>query len=521
VPQTRPRILLTLLAAAAFLPFLGRRDIVISHEARVVQTARVMAASGWPWNATMVSVSAVHLVNRPDLAGALRLDPDPSVPPLHVNPWLVPILNGEIRLQKPPLPYWCSALAFRLAGIEWSEALARLIPALLGALSTLFVHNLARRTLGRRFALPAALVWVTSYFIPDEFRKVMADPYLAFFSLLAICAWIRSAIRHSPSSILIFYGALALGVLTKGPIIFIHTSIPIILFHILKRRPLPRGLWSHLLGLAIFIALALPWFLYIYNHIPHAIDIWKYESVGEISGNDENTRPFWYYLPQLFLITLPWTPIWMLAIYNLRRTRAKRNLFPFLWFSLIVLCFSAIQQKKNAYLLPAMPAQTLMISQGIVLLIATLRRRRFARQSINEVLIFSSTLVVIALIAFFTFIRTPADNARSPRLACNFIRMALASQPNCTTIPARLPPEAALYLPLGLAFNPQADTLLYLIDDPRQSAETDLQSFARRLPNLHIAAVMPVPIPGAGPRYRYKLFTLTLLSGTPRTLAIR
>src|SRR5947207_12011272 len=102
---------------------------------------------------------------------------------------MVPVLNGEIRLQKPPLPYWCSAILFRLFGIEWSEALARFIPALLGALATFFVADLARLLLGRRFAFPAALVWVSSYFIPDEFRKAMADPYLTFFALLAIWGW--------------------------------------------------------------------------------------------------------------------------------------------------------------------------------------------------------------------------------------------------------------------------------------------------------------------------------------------
>jgi len=31
-------------------------------------------------------------------------------------------------------------------------------------------------------------------------------------------------------------------------------------------------------------------------------------------------------------------------------------------------------------------------------------------------------------------------------------------------------PEATLYLPLGVSFNRNADTLLYLIDDPKQTA---------------------------------------------------
>jgi 4-amino-4-deoxy-L-arabinose transferase-like glycosyltransferase len=523
VAYTPPRILLTLLAAAAFLPFLGRRDIVISHEARVVQTARLMSASGWPWNAKPVTVPAVHLVSRADLGNALRLDPDPAAPPLQINPWLVPVLSGEIRLQKPPLPYWCSAILFRLFGVEWSEALSRLIPALLGALATFLVADLARLTLGRRFALPAALVWVSSYFIPDEFRKAMADPYLAFFALLAIWAWISASIRHSRSCVLLFYIATALGLLAKGPPLFIHLAIPIALFHMLNRRRLPGTILSHLIGLILLAAIALPWPIYIFKTIPHAGEIWRYESIGEMADNTENAKAFYYYVPLLFQIGLPWTPLWIMAValpFLRNRRHGRRRIFPLLWFFLTVIFFSAVHLKKAAYLLPAMPAQTLLIAQAIVYIIADLRRRRrMPRAASTEILVFASTLIVIAIIAFFNFVRTPIENARSPRLACNFIRLALAGENDYTVIPSRLPPEAALYLPLNLAFNPQSDTILYLIDDPKQTAKTDRQSFAQRLPDLNIRVVMPVTIPGAKPGYRYRLFRLIIGAGGPKNFA--
>jgi hypothetical protein len=167
-----------------------------------------------------------------------------------------------------------------------------------------------------------------------------------------------------------------------------------------------------------------------------------------------------------------------------------------------------------------MAAQTLLIAQAITHIIAELRRRRrLPRASSTEILVFASTLIVIAIIAFFTFIRTPIENARSPRLACNFIRLALANENDYTVIPSRLPPEAALYLPLNLTFNPQSDTILYLIDDPKQTAKTDRQSFAQRLPDLNIRAVMPVTIPHAGPGYRYKLFRVIVGAGGPKNFA--
>src|SRR2546425_690415 len=113
--STRPmlrRSLILLLALATFLALLGRKDIVTSHEARVAQTARVMAASGWPWSVQPVSVPVMRMV---EIDGIKQLLPDPGKGEMQVNPWLVPVINNQLRLQKPPLPYWCSAMVFRIA----------------------------------------------------------------------------------------------------------------------------------------------------------------------------------------------------------------------------------------------------------------------------------------------------------------------------------------------------------------------------------------------------------------------
>src|SRR5215213_1239931 len=120
-----PRGVLLVLSALAFLPFLGRRDIVTSHEARVVQVARQMAATGWPWNAKLVEVPAVEVVK---VHGRTETRAREDGSRWHVNPWLIPVINGQVRLQKPPLPYWTVAVLFRLFGTvdQISEGLARL-----------------------------------------------------------------------------------------------------------------------------------------------------------------------------------------------------------------------------------------------------------------------------------------------------------------------------------------------------------------------------------------------------------
>jgi 4-amino-4-deoxy-L-arabinose transferase-like glycosyltransferase len=369
VSRRTQRILLASLSAIAFLAFLGGRDIVTSHEARVAQTAREMAVSGWPWSAQSVAVPPIKLVEQADRK---RLVAQRDQPPLHVNPWAMPVINREVRVQKPPLPYWCVAVLYRLLDIN--ETVARLPGAILGALATLLVFDVARIVSGRRVAWIAALVWVSSYFVTDEFRKAMADPYLAFFALACFWAWIRA----SGGLTITAYVFLGLGLLAKGPPMLVAAGAPIALYHLLgRRRPLGRW-WTHVAGAALLLALVLPWPIYVLNHMPNAVDLWRYESVGELTGeNVEKERAWWFYLPQLPQIALPWTALLLVGLllpWRRRGDSRRRSLLPVLWYLSSVALFSLLHVKKNAYLLPAMAAQTLIVAQVLGALLAALRR---------------------------------------------------------------------------------------------------------------------------------------------------
>lgn len=378
------------LACASFLLFLGRQDIANTHEARVAQTAREMAAAGWPWTARPATVPAVRLAKG---GGRTFLKADPSVPPLRVNPWVVPVLTGEVRLQKPPLPYWCAAVLFRLFGESaWA---ARLAPAVMGALATLLVADLARRLIGRRAGVVAALLWVSSYFVVFEFRKAMADPYVAFATTAGVWAWVRASAartgdrRRGAASawIILFYVAFTLAAYAKGPVILVHLCAALVAFHACDpRRPVPRDLPGHAVGILLMLAVTLPWPLAVVRSVPHAIEQWRYESVGELADNRRNAAPFWAYLPKLPYLALPWTPLWVAALaYVLARTRGRGNasegvrrrrlLVPLAWYGAVVVFFSFVNLKKDAYLLPVTPAQVLLIAQIVTAAIAYGRLR--------------------------------------------------------------------------------------------------------------------------------------------------
>ena len=359
----RSKFALLLVAAVVFLSMLGRRDLVTSHEGRVAQTARQMAVAGWPWDAQRVVVPVVKMQ---DIGGGvMRLAPAKGEGDFEVNPWLVPVLNGEVRLQKPPLPYWCAAICFKLFGVsEWA---ARLVPALLGMISTLLVFDLARSVYGRRIALYSALAWISTFFIVDEFRKAMPDPYLAFCVLLAAWAWIALNRERPIARIVLLSIAVGLGFLAKGPVTILWVAIVVGATRRVKIIPL-------LVAMVIGIVIGGWWYLYVNMHVPHALELWRYESVGELTENMENVRAWWFYGPNLLLIAMPWVIVAAVGIVDAIR-RGRRRIFAVIWLGVAVLFFSLVHQKKNAYLLPAAPAFAMLIGQGTNAIVAGVRRR--------------------------------------------------------------------------------------------------------------------------------------------------
>ena len=362
-PARSALLLAVLLGSLTLLADLGGRRVTASHEARVGLTARAMADAGPPWSATPVRV---------DLPGG-RGSAD-------VNPWLIPVFEGSIRLQKPPLPYWCSAALMRL-GVRGEWAI-RLVPALLGLGATVLVYDLARRLGDRRVAGAAALAWVTLFSLVENYRRGMADPYLAFCSLAALVAWLRacSSLRSRGAAgawVVAAYVAVGVGLMAKGPVVLVHVAVPAAVVAWTHGR-WPRAGWGlHALGLAAMVAVALPWPAYVASHLPGAVAVWRYESIGEFADNDRNARSWWYYGPMVLELTVPWTPLALAGLARSVRSARhgrRRELFAPLWLLLVVAFFSLAHMKKEAYLLPAVPAVALLAGRGVVGASAMVRR---------------------------------------------------------------------------------------------------------------------------------------------------
>src|SRR5258707_3630721 len=131
---------------------------------------------------------------------------------------IVPRLNGEPFLEKPPLYWWVQVAAFRALGIL--DAVARVPSALFSALTLLVAYAIGRRLGGRRQGMMALVVLGTTVVFVQNLGRVVVDPALTFFVALAHLGFAVLAEPRTPSEARwarsLIAVAIPLGFLSKG-----------------------------------------------------------------------------------------------------------------------------------------------------------------------------------------------------------------------------------------------------------------------------------------------------------------
>jgi len=99
--------------------------------------------------------------------------------------WLIPTMNGQIYLEKPPLFYWIGATLGLLfhSSAEWVMRLPSGLSAF-GAAWLLFAR--LRKPIGRWPSLFAVLILATSYFFTQMARVGELDMLLTFCTFAAV-----------------------------------------------------------------------------------------------------------------------------------------------------------------------------------------------------------------------------------------------------------------------------------------------------------------------------------------------
>lgn len=285
--------------------------------------------------------------------------------------WLTPRLNGIKYFEKPPLQYWATAAAFTAFGEHhWT---VRLWPALTGFLGILF----AAFATTRLFGSPAA-GWVAASVLGGSLLYVLLghvavlDMSLSVFLASAIFAFAlaqRDAAtpRETRHWMWAAYALLALAVLTKGLVGLVLPAATLVAYTLWQRD---WGLWKklHLVsGLALFFALAAPWFVAVSLANKEFFDFFFIHEHFQrfLTKVHRRYAPMWYFVPILLVGLAPWT----LAVFGALRRAAQQDTaarfqplrFLLVWCVVVFGFFSVSSSKLVPYILPIFPALATLI----------------------------------------------------------------------------------------------------------------------------------------------------------------
>jgi 4-amino-4-deoxy-L-arabinose transferase-like glycosyltransferase len=282
--------------------------------------------------------------------------------------WLNPRRSDEVgHWTKPPLTYWAIASSVAVFGLNpWA---ARLPSALSYLLSVWLAWRIARR-LAPGSELQAAVVYATMLLTLGASQMITTDYVLSACVGLAMWAFVEARFGESTRPnlwIALMWAAFALAFLTKGPPALIYLLVLLGFNQLMPGRSERRVL--QLSGIALFVLLALPWYLAVILNHP---GLFRYfvgdEVVNRVTTDEFGRNGEWYgwivvYAPTLLLGTVPWSlPLWRWVralparARNWRRSQQRAADAPALllalWLLLPLLVFCLARSRMPLYVLP-------------------------------------------------------------------------------------------------------------------------------------------------------------------------
>ncbi len=380
-------ILLALFLLMYLLP-LNLRPIIIPDEVRYGEIAREMLASG---------------------------------------NWIVPHFIGFRYFEKPPMGHWLNALS--LFFFDTTPFGVRFASALSSGLTAISVFFLILKTTRRVYpALLASVIYLT--FLQVFIIGILStlDAMLTLWLTLAMIVFFLGEIQWLSKikaySLLGFFCGMAF--LTKG---FLALAVPVLVivpYMFWQRRflELLRHSWIPMLVAALII---LPWGIVI--HLQEN-DFWRYffweEHIKRFSAdNAHHSEPFWFFIPVLLLLSLPWTTFAPIAlgrffvqqnqsdveqsvssVQSQAQTQAMQTRlrqYVLMWFIMPFIFFSISKGKLPTYILPCYVPLSIILALGFERTygLKTMGLKTMLMTQTQKILeIFGATVNIIVAVSF-------------------------------------------------------------------------------------------------------------------------
>ena len=263
----------------------------------------------WGGAAAIVLLLQLFLGNHPAVGSTVRYVQS-CAEMLGSGDWLVPHLGGTPYLEKPILAYWLGALSMGCCG---GSDRACQLPAALSMIVILWsMMGIAGRWRGARTELLILLVGLGSLPLLGMSGTFTPDAPLSACMAVVWWSWGCFISEGRTRHLLVFWLAIAFGVLTKGPEALALPGVAVAT-HCLATQGW-RGLWPGFLkirpivGSIVVLAVNLPWTLAVWWRDPRLIKYF-YLTINLGAMYDRHVNhpgPLYYYLPLLPALLAPW-----------------------------------------------------------------------------------------------------------------------------------------------------------------------------------------------------------------------
>ncbi len=280
--------------------------------------------------------------------------------------WIIPHLNSEVYLDKPPLFFWLMAAAAKVIG-GMNEFAARFPSALFGLLTLPLLFFLGKKLFSEKVGFLAALILATNIEYFWLVRRASIDATLTFFTTAAITLLYIGFYQQRGRWILylLAYLAIVLAVLAKLQVGLIVPVLVVGGYFLVQRDMRFFKDPAHIPGIALFVAFIGGWLAlaYLSGGADYLWGLLYQKTSSRLLGETSHTRPLYYYLVNFPGNFIPWICFLPSAmIYGLSaKGRKKEFIFVFFWFVVIFVSFSLFKAKRELYLLPLYPAAALMV----------------------------------------------------------------------------------------------------------------------------------------------------------------
>ena len=283
-------------------------------------------------------------------------------------------MQDEVRYKKPVGIYWLQSISNYVFGnAPYDEIWVYRLPSIIGViLSIFFIYNFVRKEYEHKNAILCVYFLILPLITISEVHQAKTDGFLFLAVITSNLILVKGLKDNSLNLInkLLFWIISAIGVLIKGPIIFIFTILPLCVLSIFKKKNYFRVIWT-VRGFSLFLLISIPWFVAI-TIISDGL-FWNESAINDLfnkvkSGQESHGFPPGYYSILMLLMFWPgviFIPILLKKIFKdfkLSFLKKDYEIFIFFWFAVPLILYELIPTKLPHYIFPSYAALSILLS---------------------------------------------------------------------------------------------------------------------------------------------------------------